>query len=471
MHNKWSPCAASVVVLVFSSACGAEAPTDESTGIVKSQLVTTTLNDAYRANAQLSGYEQPDCSAAALKDILLVEPDGPGPYPVMVYAGGTSEPFDNVIIRGILTEAARQGFVAASIEYQNETIPRFCSDPTPFVPANGWYKARCAYSTSFNPESAIAAICARPKAGCSSHGVVAAGMSQGGYIAAFARNFDARVRGAWTMGIVDRTWDGVEQHCLDAGLGLLGTNTVRLIANSRFRVIRGIADTTGFPGATPAEKTAWLNRTTGRSCLTGTTSCLNGPNASGWHYATLAEVNAELNPAAHCFMQNHPRDLFGNKVDCDNPLAPPRTLDPVFARIPPATPRFPLGLVSKHRLVEKQRPSPRSATVLKASATGSRATRSGVHFFPTATSISQGPLKPRSHSNSPSASVISCHAASRPCASSDESIWCSAPNESRSNRTHSAALANASGAGIVSTLTSRKPACRKRTRARRERRG
>ena len=75
------------------------------------------------------------------------------------------------------------------------------------------------------------------------------------------------------------------------------------------------------------------------------------------------------------------------------------------------------------------------------------------------TSISHGPTNPSGPSNSARARPISAQAASRSGSGRPASIWCSAPKDSRSKATQSAALAIRSGDGTVSTAMSRKPAC------------
>ena len=160
--------------------------------------------------------------------------------------------------------------------------------------------------------------------------IYTAGFSQGGNIAALARNFDTRVRGAWTMWFADRHLTGEYQPCLDYGTGPLGTSEVRLLANERLRIVRG-----GDEGI----NTAWLNQTTGRSCGAGTTDCFAGESGSGWYLAGSSELNAALNPNKHCFMMNNSLDAWGNKVDCSNA----HTIDPLFAAIPTAT-TYPSGM-------------------------------------------------------------------------------------------------------------------------------
>src|SRR6185437_15663678 len=77
---------------------------------------------------------------------------------------------------------------------------------------------------------------------------------------------------------------------------------------------------------------------------------------------------------------------------------------------------------------------------------------------PAPTRSSHGPTKPFGPSNSRSARSISLHASSRSASGSPASIWCRAPNESRSSRVHSAALAMRRGASTRRTSTSAKPA-------------
>jgi hypothetical protein len=287
----------------------------EETG---SALITSTLT--YKANNQFF-VELPGCGTS--KNILLKEPAGAGPFPVVIFLTGTWGIYDANYPSAILTEAANQGFVAASVDYQVNTLPKMCEE-------NAWYKTRCMFSTSFNPQSAIGAVCARPKADCNGMGVVVVGHSQGGAHAAMARNFDTRVRGAWTMGFASQHWDGTPQPCMNEGPAELGTASKRILKNDRLRLVRG-----GNEGADPAV----MNQTTGRSCPAGTSNCLLGAHESGWYFVPNDEVNFTLNPNKHCFMENNPLDSSGNKVDCGDPHA----VDPKFGAVPPET-TYPSGM-------------------------------------------------------------------------------------------------------------------------------
>jgi hypothetical protein len=309
------------VGLVLAAGCGSS-PDEEAANAgepLAASVTTTTLT--YKANDELF-VELGTCNTT--KTMVVKEPAGPGPFPVFIYAPGTWASNNSVYINDILNEAAAQGFVAASIDYQTGTIPNWCTQ-------NGWYKARCAYSASYNPQSAVSVLCSRPKAGCSAEGIVVSGHSQGGAMAAFARNFDSRVRGAWTMGFADRNWDGTYAGCMDHGTGPLGTSSVRLLADNRLRAIRG-----GLEGI----DYTWMNQTTGRSCPLGTFNCLTGANGSGWYFAQTSEVDFALDPDKHCFMQNVPLDGLGNKVDCNDTN---HVTDPKFGAVAPAA-TYPSGM-------------------------------------------------------------------------------------------------------------------------------
>lgn len=315
--------AAATVCVTLLSTVGCTMQTGEESGAgdsegsevssVSHELITTTLT--YKANDQFF-VELGTCGTN--KNILLKEPDGAGPFPVFLYTVGTGEPYNSAEATAIVTMAANMGFVAASLDYQSGTLPKWCGSET------GWYKARCAYSPSHNAQSAVSVVCARSKAGCNTHGIAVGGFSQGGAMAALARNFDTRVRGAWTMGFANRHWDGSLQSCFSFGAGAFGTNQARLLRNDRMRIIRGAAEGINH---------VWMNEPTGRACAAGTINCLTGANGSGWYLGGLGELNATLNPAKHCFMTNNPLDWFGNKADCSNT----HTVDPKFAAVAPAT--------------------------------------------------------------------------------------------------------------------------------------
>jgi hypothetical protein len=308
-------------LLILGSGCDAADPRAAAVETSTSSLVTATAS--YKANDQFLWFERPTCGTT--KKILIKEPESAGTYPVFMFLWGTGGIYDTGSPQAIISEAARQGFVAAAVDYQHATLPKACTSNE-----NGWYKARCTFSPTFNPQTAVNVICARSKADCNGKGIVVAGFSQGGALAALARNFDARVRGVWAMGFSDRHWDGTHQPCLDEGTGPLGSTSVRLLKNDRLRIVRG-----GNEGS----DIGWMNQTTGRSCASTAHSCLTGPNGSGWYLAQASELDSARNPNRHCFMQVNPLDANGNKVDCKDV----NVIDPVFGALPPAS-TFPSGM-------------------------------------------------------------------------------------------------------------------------------
>jgi hypothetical protein len=313
-------------ILALATACGGvndepeqiQGADDGEIASTRQALVEETLQ--YMRNAQSN---TTTCTVSA--PILVVTPDAPGTYPVFIYFGGTSEAGFTNSTRSILNEAATQGFLAAAVSYENVTLPPdFCGPPPGFSSGLGFNKVRCAFSSS--PTSAVSTICAHPKAGGCTQGIVTSGFSQGAAIATMARNFNTRVRGTWATGFSNINFAGAAQPCFNQG--------VRLLANTRLRVTNGVNQFGTNLQPTPL---ASYNQVTGRNCSTARNgfsfppfiiappvvdNCLNGPNGSGWKVALTSELSAG-NTAQHCFMQiNQP---------CNNV----HTTDPVFAQRPP----------------------------------------------------------------------------------------------------------------------------------------
>ena len=87
------------------------------------------------------------------------------------------------------------------------------------------------------------------------------------------------------------------------------------------------------------------------------------------------------------------------------------------------------------------------------------------HRVPDSTCSSQGPTNPSPVSYSRRASSMSAQTCARSSSGTPDSIWWRAPNDSRSNRTQSAAEGSRKGALRVRTSTSRKPAATRASRA------
>jgi dienelactone hydrolase len=116
------------------------------------------------------------CSGSAR--IYGNEPAAVGKYPVVLYTHGTLGVHNGAEAKAFVDRAAQRGFVAASVSY----------DSIFYFSARGLdLNARCIYGPG---NSALARVCARPKADCSRLSV--AGFSQGAALAIRATRYGAR---------------------------------------------------------------------------------------------------------------------------------------------------------------------------------------------------------------------------------------------------------------------------------------
>ena len=198
------------------------------------------------------------------------EPAAPGRYPVLLYVHGILADWGgNVEGRRVAELAASQGFVTAGFTYESWVV-----NSIPSIDGN----ARCMFSPG-SRGNALANICARPKADCST-GVAVAGFSAGGAIAARARNFASQVRGAWLL--------GVNGPAIPEALATPAGS--RTLANNRIRIFAGRSDVADL---TP------LNRLTGQNC--SASPCFR-PNGSGYYVVQHSEVADGV--ADHCWWQS-----------------------------------------------------------------------------------------------------------------------------------------------------------------------
>lgn len=227
------------------------------------------------------------------------EPAADGHYPVFVYVHGTLADWGgNAEGQRVAQMAAGEGFVAAAVTYNS-----LLTGSAAGTDGN----AKCMFSPG-SPSSAINQICARPKADCS-NGFVLAGFSQGGVIAARAKNFNPQVQAVWAMGVNGPT----TAPALRAPAG------TRALPNDRLRIDVGQRDV--------GSDFSNLNALTGQSCSTA--SCLNA-DGSGYYVVQNSEVADGV--ADHCYWMRV--NTFAPTNSCTwNPLL--LTFDPGFR--PPST--------------------------------------------------------------------------------------------------------------------------------------
>jgi hypothetical protein len=235
------------------------------------QLPTAPFTDSYRDyNVLDPGTSSPD-KCTGTQPVYGSEPVAAGRYPVVVYLHGTMADWSgNAEGKAVAALAAAQGFVAAAFTYDSWLTGWW----TPYMDGH----ARCMFDAG-STGNALAKVCARPKADCS-RGVVVTGFSQGGIIAALARNHSALVRGAWLNGVNGP----VEPAMLAAPAGS------RALPDNRLRITLGRADA-GNIGA--------LNQLTGQAC--STSPCLR-PDGSGFYVVEHAQVADGF--ADHCYWQS-----------------------------------------------------------------------------------------------------------------------------------------------------------------------
>jgi hypothetical protein len=206
------------------------------------------------------------------------EPSASGKYPVFVYIGGTGENYTSAWGGASLTEAVNNGFIAASVEYDNGSFGT-CTTIS--------QRAKCIFNSA-NANSAIAKLCSRAKADCSK-GVVTGGLSQGSVISVLSRDYDSRVRASFGQGN-GTTYTAAYNlaSCMDNGK--------HVQSGDRLRIINGERDM--FVGGTEAVARSQAQRVTGLTTCS-TQSCFRA-NGSGWYIVKDYEV-LDLY-ADHCFM-------------------------------------------------------------------------------------------------------------------------------------------------------------------------
>jgi hypothetical protein len=217
-------------------------------------------------------------------------------YPVLIYAVGTFGSYLQApYLQSLVEEAASRGFVALSVEYDNDA--QLGCDKLK-IKASGIYGEA-------NPRgpSAVDVACALPNADCSK-GVVVAGHSQGSMMALLAHDYDPRVRAALGLG------SGVRVAAL--GLDLSGClaspeqvpGSTRALADDAIRIVDGEND--GVFGALPPLSDQ-LRQITNASCVGG--DCLR-EDGSGHYLVTGGELgnpafvsSDDTTGARHCYMQ------------------------------------------------------------------------------------------------------------------------------------------------------------------------
>ncbi|HEX3140004.1 MAG TPA: hypothetical protein VHQ87_08115 [Rhizobacter sp.] len=243
-------------------------------------LVTSAASMAIAATSFTSSYKGGStASCGTTYSITGAEPSTSGKYPVYVHIGGTGEQYNSAWAMAAVNAMAAQGFVAASIQYDNASFGTCSTIST---------RAKCIFDSS-KATSAIQTLCSRAKADCSK-GVVTGGLSQGSIISILSKNYDSRVQASMGQG-------AGATYTAAYNLSSCVANGNHTQTGDRIRVINGQTDM--FVGGTITTAGNSGKLVTGKTCTTGATSCLAG-NGSGWLVVRSTEVS-DLD-ADHCFM-------------------------------------------------------------------------------------------------------------------------------------------------------------------------
>ncbi len=240
------------------------------------------LSDLYLGNAP----GQATCTASY--GMVGYEPIADGRYPVFFFMHGTFGDYRDAFCDVHIKEMARRGFVAVALQYDNG-LGLSCDELQ--------RKAECTFGST-QASSAVARVCARPKADCA-RGIVVGGLSQGAAMAVLARDHNAAVRAAYALGaskLTDHDTTGA-YSCGDAGR--------RALPVDRLRIIHGESDA--------LSSLAQIVQLSGVSCPPEQHDCLQ-PDGSG--YYTVLDSEAQDGNAGHCVSAYAPReDCAGNVFD------------------------------------------------------------------------------------------------------------------------------------------------------------
>jgi len=275
------------VMVACVAGCGSRADGEaaESEAITQDSVVEFVLT--------YQGFDPETTACTRTQHMLVFQPTAPGRYPVMTYTVGTGGIYDALEGRTVASEMAKQGFVAASVEYDSlDPDVLFSCEPL-------FGNSACVYGAD-DSTSAVSTLCDLPKADCT-RGVVAGGMSQGAALAVLAQNYNSSVRAAWVMGFGGITIDN--QTCS------------WVLPQDRLRIVDGTEQTQ-----------ANLETLTG--CSSGGHDCFRA-NGSGWYIVQDSEL--ESGQSGHCYYIAPETD--GGVVGCTN--FPPNGFDPGWA--PPST--------------------------------------------------------------------------------------------------------------------------------------
>ncbi len=236
------------------------------------------------------------------------EPAEPGRYPVAIFFVGTNGTYDaRGIVERVLPALARQGFVAATVAYENNTLFGAAQNCSLYRDNAACVVRNDADYVNGQRHSALAQLCGRPNADCSK-GVVFLGHSQGGLTAVQAfRTTPLAPPGEAVPQLVAVAPMGVGaegyllgirvidlRSCMAAETLPVDPTAVRIVNGENDRYFNG-------PDADQAGGQTALELVTGRACSVPSWDC-RGTRGDGYLLVKPSELSHGR--AAHDFMHD-----------------------------------------------------------------------------------------------------------------------------------------------------------------------
>jgi len=203
---------------------------------------------------------------------------GPGPYPVFIWTPGTYEVFTDALSLLFVTQMSQRGFLAVSVQYSNTETTQTCDQYSP--------RAQGVFDAS-RSSSAINVVCSLKGANCRK-GVVTAGISQGGMLAALARNYAPSVQAAYALSV-----GNTNEAVVPFSLPCMSKQNLAIPA-ARLTVVNGQSD--------PAFGTqSNVQGVTGIVCPAGSLQCWHpSGSGAGWYLVQNSQVTDGM--ANHCYI-------------------------------------------------------------------------------------------------------------------------------------------------------------------------
>lgn len=280
-------------LLLIGIGCAAEvgSPAEEENVSSTEEALVSTSSFTMTYTSWAGSFGNGSCSGTTKNGIKGYEPTTTGTFPVFVFLTGTTMTYDGSVDENLIQYMGGQGFVAATVQYDNSTYPSSCGPATT--------KASCIFSTG-SSVSAISKLCSRAKADCAGKGIYVSGFSQGANLASMAANYGSNMRAAYLIGNGDVASNFYNlSSCLD--------KSHLTFTSAQLREVNGQSDQ--YFGGSQSGVQSQLQKVTGYTCASGTYNCLQA-DGSGWYIVANNQVSDGT--ADHCYYYSGANSTCGS---------------------------------------------------------------------------------------------------------------------------------------------------------------